>query len=74
MMPNKDGFQFRRDQLHDPALSTIPVAVYSGHHDPTRYAPFLRADAYLRKPIETGALLKLVEAYSALAHQRTAQH
>jgi CheY-like chemotaxis protein len=67
MMPKMDGFQFRRDQLRDPALAQIPVAVYSGHYDPTEYAPFLRAAAYLHKPIETENLLKIVRAYAAHA-------
>src|ERR1043166_6195918 len=56
MMPKMDGFQFRRDQLRDAALSRIPVAVYSGHYDPTEYAPFLRAAAYLHKPLDTDTL------------------
>jgi CheY-like chemotaxis protein len=67
MMPKMDGFQFRRDQLRDPTLARIPVAVYSGHYDPTEYAPFLRAAAYLHKPIETETLLKIVRAYAAHA-------
>lgn len=64
MLPGKDGFQFRRDQLSEPTLSAIPVVVYSGYHDPTRYAPFLRAAAYLRKPIEPEGLLRVVHACS----------
>ena len=67
MMPKMDGFQFRRDQQRDPTLSDIPVAVYSGMYDPTEYAPFLRAAAYLHKPIDSEALLKVVRAYAALA-------
>src|SRR6185369_15369023 len=65
MMPKMDGFQFRRDQLRDPTLARIPVAVYSGHYDPTEYAPFLRAAAYLHKPLDTDTLLKIVRAYAA---------
>jgi CheY-like chemotaxis protein len=65
MMPKMDGFQFRRDQLREPTLARIPVAVYSGHYDPTEYAPFLRAAAYLHKPLETDTVLKIVRAYAA---------
>src|SRR5438445_6065998 len=34
MMPWKDGFQFRREQMRDPRLSAIPVVVLSGRHQP----------------------------------------
>lgn len=64
LLPGMDGFQFRRDQLGEPTLSEIPVVVYSGYHDPTRYAPFLRAAAYLRKPIEPEVLVRVVHACS----------
>jgi CheY-like chemotaxis protein len=63
MMPHVDGFQFRKAQLKDPRLSSIPVAVYSGHHDPMRYAGLLNAVAYFRKPVEVETLLEIVETH-----------
>src|SRR5947209_5486369 len=50
MMPWKDGFQFRREQLRDPKLSEIPVIVLSGRHQPDVDGPLLKAAAYVQKP------------------------
>ena len=71
MMPHVDGFQFRKEQLKDPRLSPIPVAVYSGHHDPMRYAPLLKAAAYFRKPVEVETLLRIVDAHCRRPAQAT---
>jgi CheY-like chemotaxis protein len=60
MMPWKDGFQFRREQLRDPRLSTIPVVVLSGRHQPEIDAPLLNAAAYLQKPVDPETLLPLI--------------
>ena len=61
MMPGMDGFQFRKEQLRDPKLSTIPVVIYSGHHDAKANAALLEPTAYIQKPIDFDSFLGLGE-------------
>jgi CheY-like chemotaxis protein len=63
MMPGMDGFQFRKEQLRDPKLSTIPVVIYSGHHDAKANAALLEPTAYVQKPIDFDSFLDLVSAH-----------
>lgn len=60
MMPRKDGFQFRTEQLEDPEIAPIPVIVYSGHYDVEQNTAMLAAAAYLQKPIRVETLLDKV--------------
>ena len=60
MMPRKNGFQFRAEQLEDPRLAPIPVIVYSGHYDTKRNQAALAAAAYLQKPVSMSSLLDVV--------------
>ena len=57
-----DGFAFRDHQLGDPAISDIPVIVYSGHYEVERYATRLRCHGYLSKPLDVDRLVELIEA------------
>jgi CheY-like chemotaxis protein len=59
-MPEKDGFQFRREQLQTPDLADIPVAVCSAIYDVRHASKLLGADAYLTKPVDVDALMALV--------------
>jgi CheY-like chemotaxis protein len=67
MMPVMDGFEFRKQQMQDAALSAIPVVVYSGHYNPQASAARLGASAYLQKPLDVDALLRLVEEHCLTA-------
>jgi two-component system chemotaxis response regulator CheY len=60
MMPVMDGVAFRAEQLADPALADIPVAVFSAHARAEEAARALNADAYLEKPLELDELLLTV--------------
>jgi CheY-like chemotaxis protein len=63
MMPVKDGFQFRREQLADPDLAQIPVVIYSAYHN-THYAALeLGVAGYFRKPVDIDTLLNMVKTY-----------
>jgi CheY-like chemotaxis protein len=42
MMPVLDGWHFRREQLRDPALPAVPVAVVSGAGDADLHAHAIR--------------------------------
>lgn len=60
MMPVMDGFQFRREQLADPRLATIPVAVLSADGQLGERAGALGNALWLRKPIHLDQLLEVV--------------
>ncbi len=65
-MPRKDGFQFRREQMQDPTLETIPTIAYSGIYTGTglrEKAAALGISTVLEKPVDYDALLDLVERY-----------
>jgi signal transduction histidine kinase len=54
-MPVMDGWQFRAAQKSEPALAAIPVLAISA--DGSAKAAAIDAQAYLRKPLSTDALL-----------------
>jgi signal transduction histidine kinase len=57
-MPVMDGWQFRAAQKNDPSYATIPVIALSA--DGSAKAEAIDAQAYLRKPVSTGALLDAI--------------
>jgi CheY-like chemotaxis protein len=59
MMPEMDGREFRKRQLADAALSTIPIVVITadGRAPPTD----LGVAGVLKKPFAPGALLSAIE-------------
>jgi CheY-like chemotaxis protein len=61
MMPVMDGWEFRRRQQADPAMSDVPVIVLSAL-DQSRAAD-VNADAFLKKPLDFDRLLALVRTY-----------
>jgi two-component system chemotaxis response regulator CheY len=65
MMPEKNGFQFRVEQVADPALADIPVVIYSGNTEARSRGAELGVAAYLPKPIDVDTLLGLVQAHCA---------
>jgi CheY-like chemotaxis protein len=59
LMPVKSGWEFRAEQLKDPALARIPTAVLSGVRTPE-----LRGIvASLPKPIDVDQLLAVVDSH-----------
>ena len=63
MMPEKNGFQFRVEQVVDPALADIPVVIYSGDAEAQANGTVLGGVACLSKPIDVGKLLDLMRAH-----------
>src|ERR1700693_5143107 len=64
-MPVMNGWQFRAEQRQDPDLSEIPVVVLSaGEHLAEQMQP-LEIEAFVRKPIDLGHLLRKIERYCA---------
>src|SRR4051812_10579957 len=64
-MPRLSGNEFRRAQLGDPVVASVPVAVMSGAADLQKRAEALGAVAVLAKPIDFDALLEVVRRYCA---------
>lgn len=60
MMPVMDGWQFRAEQLRDPALAHIPVLVLSGAADVRKEAAALGVAGYLKKPFKVDSLFAAV--------------
>ncbi len=65
MMPVMDGWQFRAAQKTEPALSRIPIVLLSAHVDARNAADQLGALAWLKKPVDLKALLRIVARRSA---------
>jgi CheY-like chemotaxis protein len=59
-MPVMDGWRFRHEQQHDPALALIPVVVLSGEGDLPRVAARLGVAGHLPKPVEFTELLATI--------------
>jgi DNA-binding response OmpR family regulator len=64
-MPRLSGNEFRRAQLGDPTVASVPVAVMSGAADAEQKAQALGAVATLTKPIDFDMLLEVVKRYCA---------
>jgi CheY-like chemotaxis protein len=62
-MPRLSGNEFRRAQLGDPIVASVPVAVISGAIDAQERAQDLGAVAMLTKPIDLDVLLDVVRRY-----------
>lgn len=63
MMRDVDGWSFRRQQLGDPTLASIPVVIMSGAHNVHSVAASLGAAAFVIKPVELRALVNIVQRY-----------
>ena len=63
MMPGMNGWQFRRAQLADPTLATIPVVVLSGGGGLSAEPDDIGAAGFLRKPIDLTTLLEVVDRF-----------
>jgi two-component system chemotaxis response regulator CheY len=62
-MPRLSGNEFRRAQLGDPTVASVPVAVISGADDIAQHAEALGAVAMVTKPIDIDLLLDVVKRY-----------
>src|SRR5262245_23869830 len=64
-MPRLGGHEFRRAQLGDPTVASVPVAVMSGAVDLEQRARALGAVASVAKPIDVDLLMDVVKRYCA---------
>ena len=65
VMPRLGGGEFRRAQLGDPTVASVPVAVISGVIDAEARAQALGAVATVKKPIDVDVLMAVVKRYCA---------
>ena len=65
MMPRMNGWEFRRRQLADPALASIPVVLLTGAGAGTAAKAIdeLRVEVTIEKPFDLEALLAKVAQY-----------
>src|SRR5262245_49524192 len=63
MLPGMNGWEFRREQLRDPALAGIPVVLVSGSSDAAEAAAALGCAAWLQKPVDADELLAQVRRH-----------
>jgi len=73
MMPRLGGGEFRRAQLGDPTVASVPVAVMSGAVDLNERAKALGAVASVAKPIDVDVLMEVVRRYCVSASDRAAR-
>jgi CheY-like chemotaxis protein len=63
MMPIMDGWQFRSEQMKDPALAKVPVIVISADAGVHEKVASFGAASVLPKPISLDRLLRAVEMF-----------
>ena len=63
-MPGMSGWEFRRAQLSDPRLASIPVVVTTGHPEYGEDMVSLRASGHLQKPIRPEEVLGVLDRFS----------
>ena len=65
MMPHMNGWEFRRQQLQDPAIASIPVVLLSGAGTAAKSIDELHVAGSIEKPVELETLLAEVAQYCA---------
>lgn len=65
MMPRMNGWEFRRHQVEDPKLASIPVVLLTGAGGGDKVALDLKVESALEKPVELEDLLAIVAHYCA---------
>ena len=66
MMPVMSGDEFRRRQLQEPDLASVPVICMTAAHDGPQRAARLKVAQYFQKPVDFD---RLISAVRELAHQ-----
>jgi CheY-like chemotaxis protein len=58
LMPVMNGWQFRRAQIKDARIASIPVVVLTGGNFADEAVDSIRASAWLAKPLDPGHILE----------------
>jgi CheY-like chemotaxis protein len=67
LMPEMDGWQFRTEQMRDPAISGIPVVVLTALHQTREFD----CSELLHKPADLNRLLQVLSRYCAPVRSRS---
>lgn len=67
-MPVMNGWRFREEQVKDDALASIPVIVCTADALAEEKARAIGAAGWLRKPLDPGRLLEVVEQHCRAGH------
>jgi CheY-like chemotaxis protein len=65
MMPQMNGWEFRRQQLLDPTIAAIPVVLLTGAGAAAKSIDELHVAGTIEKPVELDTLLAEVAHYCA---------
>ena len=68
MMPGMDGREFRKHQLEDPAIASIPVVVISAFRDLEEIAKELAPAGLFKKPLKLKDFLTIVQTHCPGVH------
>lgn len=63
MMPEMNGWEFRRQQLQDPSIAAIPVLLLTGAGTAAKSIDELHVAGTIEKPVELDTLLAEVAHY-----------
>jgi CheY-like chemotaxis protein len=63
-MPDVNGWEFRRAQIADPDIESIPVVLFTAHANAEGVAGEMNAAGFLKKPATLEALLSMIERHS----------
>jgi CheY-like chemotaxis protein len=63
MMPVMDGWAFRAEQMKDPHLATIPVAVITADENAMQQRAALGVEELMVKPVDLRRLLEFVDRH-----------
>jgi CheY-like chemotaxis protein len=63
MMPVKDGFKFREEQLQEEAHKAVPVVIMSADGNVSEKKARIMAQDYIRKPVDINTYLNVVKRY-----------
>jgi CheY-like chemotaxis protein len=74
MMPRMSGSEFRLAQKGDPAVADIPVVLLSADGRMREKALVLETAGAIRKPIDLGELLGIIERFRAETPSQSAGH
>ena len=64
MMPVMSGYEFRDAQRNDPAMSEIPIVIFTADGNARGKAAKVGAPAYIQKPFKLKNLLEVVERHA----------
>lgn len=62
-MPVCNGIQFRKNQMEDVYVSSVPVVFLSAESNISVVANDLKVDGYIRKPVDLRILMTLVQKF-----------